>query len=144
MDVTVGAGTSVDLPFNFVREIQVTTGGYEAEFGRALSAVVNVVTPSGGNEFHGQMLGFFTGDQLRTAPKVGIYEREVASFSRYDLGMSLSGPLRRDRLWYFASYNPTFARQRESVGALPAQQDAEVHHLFAGKLTWRARTGTDV
>src|SRR5207253_8619668 len=51
MDVTVGAGTSVDLPFNFVQAIQATTGGYEAEFGRALSAVVNVVTPSGGNRF---------------------------------------------------------------------------------------------
>jgi len=144
MNVTVGNGTSVDLPFNFVREIQVATGGYEAEFGRALSGVVNVVTPSGGNEFHGQVLGFYTGDQLRTAPKVGIYERDVVRFSRYDLGISLSGPLRRNRLWYSAAYNPSFARLRESVGALSEQSDAEVHHLFAGKLTWRARPGTDV
>jgi hypothetical protein len=144
MDVTVGNGTSVDLPFNFVREIQVATGGYEAEFGRALSGVVNVVTPSGGNEFHGQVLGFFTGDELRTTPKVGTHERDVTTFSRYDLGVSLSGPIRRDRLWYSGAYNPSFARQRESVGALPDQQDVEVHHLFAGKLTWRSRSGTDV
>ena len=144
MDVTVGAGTSMDLPFNFVREIQVTTGGYEAEFGRALSGVVNVVTPSGGNEFHGQLLGFYTSDNLRTASKVGLNDRDVAGFSRYDVGVSLSGPLRRDRLWYSIAYNPTFARQRESVGALPDQRDTEVHHLFAGKLTWNARAGTDV
>ena len=49
MNVTVDVGTSMDLPFNFVREIQVATGGYEAEYGRALSGVVNVVTLSGGN-----------------------------------------------------------------------------------------------
>jgi hypothetical protein len=144
MDVTVGAGTSVDLPFNFVREIQVITGGYEAEYGRALSAVVNVVTPSGSNQFHGQVLGFYTGDRLRTAPRVGIYEADVANFSQYDVGVSLSGPLRRDRLWYSVAYNPTFARRRESTGLLPARWDGEVHHLFAGKLTWSARPGTDV
>ena len=144
MDVTVGAGTSVDLPFNFVQAIQVTTGGYEAEFGRALSAVVNVVTPSGGNQFHGQMLGFYTGDRLRTAPRVGIYEQDVTDFTHYDVGVRLSGPLRRDRLWYSVAYNPTFARRRESIGLLPARWDVEVHHLFAGKLTWSARPGTDV
>jgi len=144
MDVTVGAGTSVDLPFNFVREIQVTTGGYEAEYGRALSAVVNVVTPSGSNQFHGQVLGFYTGDRLRTAPRVGIYEQDVANFNAYDLGVSLSGPVRRDRLWYSVAYNPTFIRRRESTGLLPARWDGEVRHLFAGKLTWSARPGTDV
>lgn len=144
MDVTVGNGTSIDLPFNFVREIQVTTGGYEAEFGRALSAVVNVVTPSGGNEFHGQVLGFFTGDQLRTTPKVGIYESDVATFNRYDLGASFSGPLRRDRLWYSLAYNPTFVRKREAVGLIPSQSDFEVRHLFAAKLTWSLQPGTDL
>ncbi|HEY8256685.1 MAG TPA: TonB-dependent receptor, partial [Gemmatimonadales bacterium] len=66
MHATTGAGSSIDLPFNFVREIQVRTGGYEAEFGRALSGVVNVVTPTGGNEFRGEALGFFAGDILRT------------------------------------------------------------------------------
>src|SRR6185437_4499632 len=101
MHATVGAGSSVDLPFNFVREIQVRTGGYEAEFGRALSGVVNVVTPTGGNEFRGEALGFFTGDQLRTDPRVGVEQAEAVSFHRYDLGLSLSGPIQRDRLWYF-------------------------------------------
>ena len=40
----------IRLPYNFIREVQVTTGGYEAEFGRSQGAVVNVVTNSGGNE----------------------------------------------------------------------------------------------
>ena len=144
VDMSVFAASTIDLPFNFVREIDVKTGGYEAEFGRALSGVVNVVTPSGSNQFHGQLLGFFTGDQLRTAPKVGAYETDVAKFSRYDVGLSLSGPLRRDRLWYSVAYNPSYVKKDESIGVIPDQRDFEVHHPVAGKLTWSARPGTDI
>jgi len=144
MDVTVSSGTSVDVPFNFVQEVQVTTGGYEAEFGRALSGVINVATPSGSNEFHGQVLGFYRGDLLRTAPRLGVYEADVANFRNYDVGVSLNGPLRRDHLWFAVAYDPSFARRRESIGLLPARWDTEVHHLFAGKLTWNARAGTDI
>jgi len=139
-----GASASMDLPFNFVREIQVATGGYEAEYGRALSGVVNVVTPSGGNEFHGQAFGYFTADALRTVPRAGVGETFPVSFSQYDVGVSLSGPIRRDRLWYFAAYNPTFASQDVSLAALPTQRDERVHHLLAGKLTWSVSPETDV
>jgi hypothetical protein len=144
MNATVGAGSSVELPFNFVREIQVTTGGYEAEFGRALSGVINVVTPSGGNAFHGQVLGFFTSDGLQATPRAGLGQPTVGSFSRYDVGVSLSGPIVHDRLWYSAAYNPTFGRQEYTVAALPKQEDSQVRHLVAGKLTWRAGARTDV
>ena len=98
MNVTVAGGASMSLPFNFVRDIQVATGGYEAEYGRALSGVINVVTPSGGNEFHGQAFGYFTGDALRTKPRLGVEETTPASSTQYDMGLSLSGPLQRDRL----------------------------------------------
>ena len=144
MNVTVLTGHSIDLPFNFVREIQVATGGYEAEYGRALSGVVNVVTPSGGNEFHGQAFGFFTADELRSTPRVGLGAADPVNFNQYDIGLSLSGPIRRDRLWYFAAYNPTSANQDAVLAALPKQRDTQLHHLLAGKLTWKAGTGTDV
>lgn len=144
MHTTVDGGSSIDLPFNFVREIQVMTGGYEAEYGRSLSGLVNVVTPSGGNEFRGQALGFFTSDGLRTTPKVGLSQSETVGYRQYDLGLSLSGPIQRDRLWYFAAYNPTFTRRDASVALLTDQRDRRVHHLLAGKLTWRAGPHTDL
>ena len=143
MNVAVLNGHSFDLPFNFVREIKVATGGYEAEYGRALSGVISVVTPSGGNEFHGQALGFFSADELRTVPRVGVGEVDPVNFTQYDLGLSLSGPLQRDRLWYFVAYNPTSSRQDVVLAALPRQRGSERRHLFAGKLTWKAG-GTDV
>ena len=144
MHATVAGGSSIDLPFNFVREIQVLTGGYEAEYGRSLSGVVNVVTPSGGNEFQAQVLGFFTSDAFRTAPRVGLGQSEASGLSQYDAGLSLSGPLRRDGLWYSVAYNPTFAVQDASLAALAEQRDRRVHHLFAGKLTWKVDRRTDL
>lgn len=143
-NVTVLTGHSIDLPFNFVREIQVVTGGYQAEYGRALSGVINVVTPSGGNAFHGQALGFFSADELRSAPRVGVGAADPVNFTQYDIGLSLSGPILRDRLWYSAAYDPTSAAQDVSLAELAKQRATQTHHLLAGKLTWKARTGTDV
>jgi hypothetical protein len=144
VNVTVFAGTSITLPFNFVREIQVSTAGYEAEYGRALSGVINVVTPSGGNEFHGQALGFFTADELRTAPRVGAGAANPVNFNQYDVGLSLSGPIRRDRLWFSVAYDPTAAHQDVLLAALPKQTDTQVRHQLAGKLTWSPGGNTDV
>jgi hypothetical protein len=144
MNVTVLTGHSIDLPFNFVREIRVTTGGYGAEYGRALSGVINVVTPSGGNEFHGQAIGSFSADELRTAPRLGSAASDPVNFNQYDMGLSLSGPIRRDRLWYSVAYNPTSANQDVALASLPKQRGMQAHHLFAGKLTGRVGTGTDV
>ena len=144
IDVMVGAGTSVAVPFNFVQQIQVITGGYDAEHGRALSGVVNVVTPSGGNEFHGQLLAYYTSGALRSPPKVGIYETDVSDFGHYDLGFIVSGPIRRDRLWFSIAYDPTVERSLESIGLLDPHWDASVNHLFAGKLTWGAAPETNL
>jgi hypothetical protein len=47
-------GTTKNIPFDFVREVQVKSAGYEAEFGGATGGVINVVTRSGSNEFHGE------------------------------------------------------------------------------------------
>ena len=48
------------LSQEFIEEVQVKSSGYEAEYGRATGGVVNVVTKSGGNQFHGDAFGYFT------------------------------------------------------------------------------------
>ena len=142
MHVTVAGGSSINLPFNLVREIQVITGGYEAEHGRALSGVVNVVTPSGGNEFHSQALGFFTNDRAAHYP-TGPGSGQPGEYHRVRPGLSLSGPILRDRLWFFAAYDPTVANQDASLAALTDQRDHRPAPPVAGKLTWRAGPATD-
>jgi outer membrane receptor protein involved in Fe transport len=134
----------INVPFNFVREVQVVTGGYEAEFGRAQGAIVNVVTNSGGNDFEGEVVGFFTGNRLRAAPRWGLAQSPDERFSQYDVGISVGGPIRRDRLWFFAAYNPLVESKTVSFNGIPRQSDRRVRHLVASKLTWHPGSGTDL
>jgi carboxypeptidase family protein/TonB-dependent receptor-like protein len=137
------ANGSLNLPYNFLREVRVTTGGYEAEYGRSQGGVVSVITSSGGNEVHGQVLGFYTGDKLRAAPRWGVGQSQLNKFSQYDVGFSIGGPIRRDRFWYYAAYNPTFENSDANFPGIATQQDSHTSHLFAGKLTGRPGLKTD-
>ena len=136
--------TSADLPYNFVRELQIKTGGYEAEFGRATGGIIDVITHSGGNRVGGQVFGFFTGDGLTAEPRFALAGAKQSAFSEYDVGGSLGGPVRRDRMWYFLAYNPSFRRERveERGPALPDERTTQ--HLVAAKLTWQPDPRTDV
>ncbi len=135
---------SLIVPYNFIKQVQVVTGGYEAEFGRGQGAVINVLTNSGGNDFHGEVVAFFTGHQLRATPRFGIAEVPFERFSQYDVGLSLGGPVRRDRLWFFAAYNPLVETRDIAFGGIGSNHDRRVRHLFAGKLTWRPAPGADL
>lgn len=108
-----GFGTlSTNLPTEFIQETEVITGGYNAEFGRALGAIVNVVTKSGSNEFHGSVFGHLQTSGL-TAGAKGI-QREGSAIdtatnqdSRYDFGAELGGPIIKDKLWFHVGFTPT-------------------------------------
>jgi hypothetical protein len=138
------ASTSVNLPYNFVQEIQVKSGGYEAEYGRAQGGIVNVITRSGGNTFDGQGYAFLTNDELTSRARLGLSDVALGEFSQYDVGASLGGPIARDRLWFYGAYNPTFDRRDASVPGSGVLRDHQTTHLFAGKLTWQATKATNV
>ncbi|NIM20215.1 MAG: hypothetical protein GTO51_08290 [Candidatus Latescibacteria bacterium] len=61
---TVMGRESTSLPYNFVKEVQVRSGGYQAEYRGSLGGVVDVITHSGSNDIRGQVFGFFLNDQL--------------------------------------------------------------------------------
>ena len=63
---SLGTGT----PFDFVQEVQVKTGGYEAEFGQSMGGVVNVVTKSGTNNLRGSLFGYFQPAELEAGYKI--------------------------------------------------------------------------
>src|SRR4029077_486532 len=50
--------------FDFIQEVQVKTGGFEAEYGQALGGVINVLTKSGGDKYHGSFYGYFAPRQF--------------------------------------------------------------------------------
>jgi hypothetical protein len=117
--------SSVPMRAEFMEEVQVKSAGYMAEYGGAVGGVINAVTRSGGNEFHGGVLidienNGWNGSarpQLERSPCTrcettdGRWESvtwDKDDQMRYDPGFFLGGPILRDRLWFFAFYQPGF------------------------------------
>jgi outer membrane receptor protein involved in Fe transport len=95
-----------ELNFEFIQAIDVKTGGYEAEFGRATGGIINVITKSGGNDFHGDAFGYYDSDSLQaSADSVVSTGGTVAGFTREDYGLDVGGRIVRDKLWFFAAYD---------------------------------------
>jgi hypothetical protein len=120
-------GRESAIPFEFVREIQVKVGGYEAEYGGATGGVINVITKSGSNDFHGEGGLLFTGAQLNASPR-GFWQRLAANPSQAEFFrqredeyrtffpvFELGGPLLKDRLHFFTSYAPEMTRFERTV-----------------------------
>lgn len=140
----------------FVQEVEVKTGGYEAEYGRALGGVVNVITKSGGNEFHGDAFAYYDSTGI-AAEKVfqegdsAIAEMRIADGSRLDYGAALGGYILKDRLWFFAAFNRVELQgdlSRVESSALVSREDRfpfdGAEDLYSGKLTWNLRSSTTV
>jgi hypothetical protein len=97
------------LSQEFIEEVQVKAGGYEAEYGRAMGGIVNVVTKSGGNEFHGDAFGYFNSKGLTAEPKADAvtdeYYIDDSQRNVQDFGVDLGGFMMKDRVWFFGAYN---------------------------------------
>jgi hypothetical protein len=95
-----------ELNFEFIQEIDIKTGGYEAEYGRATGGIINVITKSGGNDFSGDVFGYYDADSLQANTKPVVSTNgTVKSFTRKDYGADLGGAILRDKLWFFAAYD---------------------------------------
>jgi hypothetical protein len=146
VEVTVpltGIG-STKLPYNFIKEIEVKTGGYGVENRAALGGLINVVTYSGTNKFHGSVFGFYTGNQLTQNQKLGLISVTEGNFSNYDFGFGLGGPIIFDRLWFYAAYNPTFNRRDVDLPGFGTYVDKTLTNSLASKLTWKASDNLNI
>jgi Carboxypeptidase regulatory-like domain/TonB dependent receptor len=102
-DVVGGAVQNISQ--DAVQEFQVATNRFDARLGRSGSAVVNVVTKSGTNEFHGSASAFFRDARLQGLP--ATFDRGASSgppFDRQQYSFTLGGPVRRDKAWFFGSF----------------------------------------
>jgi len=95
-----------ELNFEFIREVDVKTGGYEAEYGRSTGGIINVITKSGGNDFTGDVFGYYDKDSLQAnAKEVVSTAGTPKGFTRDDYGADLGGFILRDKLWFFGAYD---------------------------------------
>jgi outer membrane receptor protein involved in Fe transport len=142
-------GTSgTNLTMNFVQEVQVMTGGYNAEYGRSTGGVFNVVTKSGGNAIHGDLFTYYRNKSWSPDNIVRRRNKETTTFfngdNNADFGGSIGGPLVKDKLWFFAAADPTRRTtfiggfvDAEGVTAPSAGQQFDTDsNIYAAKLTW--------
>src|SRR5437899_7007156 len=103
-----------------VQEFQLIIGNYMPEFGRATGGVINIVTRGGTNEVHGNVFGFLrhSSIQARNAFSFNVDSTTGAlipvkqPFTRVQGGATLGGPIKKDKTFYFFSYEIT--RRQES------------------------------
>jgi hypothetical protein len=136
-----GTGLSVE----FVEEVKVEAGGYMPEYGRATGGIVNAVTKTGSNEFHGGVWGFYTPGQLQGQIKIPKREGQTIVTERNlnwlgDTGFDIGGRLIKDKLWFYGGvsvsrtvYNVTTSWNRlvvDPITGLPQYADPKT-----GKIT---------
>jgi len=109
-DIVVGA-VRATFSQEAVREFQVLTNSYSAEFGKASGGVVNIVTKSGTNTFAGNVFGFFRDESLNAknhfeqfSPAGAALDRSKAPYSQKQFGGTVGGPIVKDRTFFFASF----------------------------------------
>jgi outer membrane receptor for ferrienterochelin and colicin len=116
-----GQRAAIDIPLDAVKEFQVVATGATAEFGRTAGGVVNVVTKSGTNEFHGSLFHFQRLEALTANTSDG---KPLKDFHREQFGGNAGGPLKRDKAFFFVAYeqifeNLTRANLSEQIGETP-------------------------
>jgi hypothetical protein len=112
------------VAFEFVDEVQVKASGYQAEYGGSLGGVIHVITRQGGNAFHGDVIGYYSGSRLngkeRDTLRLNLYDINVAEYVNYqdlygkdkvdrvEAGFDLGGYFIKDRLWFYGSFLPVY------------------------------------
>ena len=123
-------GSAMGFSQEVVQEFQVATVNFDLTTGLTNGAAINVTTRSGGNELHGTALYFFRDHTLAAYPALN---REPANpdpfFQRRQFGFALGGPIRRDRFFFFGTYERNEQRGVAATTLLvPEFRALESHH----------------
>ena len=109
-------GTGINT--SFIKEVQVKTGGFEPQYGQSIGGIVNIITQSGGNEYHGSIYGFARPSAFeatrRQADDTRVNKQgDLLHEENYDVGADVGGyvPGLKNRLFFFGSFNPTVRRE---------------------------------
>lgn len=150
----VTATTGQDVVLDFVEEVQVKSGFVGADYGGALGGIVNVVTKSGSNDFRGLINFQYSGSSLTGAPRerlrVNPTNSRVAEYVQdpedpvlqTDFGGTVGGPIKRDRLWFFAGFMPQWINTDRDVNFTDGKSGSYTNEVrrnfFTTKISARA------
>lgn len=150
-------GTGINT--SFIKEVQVKTAGFEPQYGQSQGGIINIITQSGSNEYHGALYGYAQPRFFEAGRRQPDEPDRVNKFGKilneegYDVGADLGGyvPGARNNLFFYGSFNPTvnrdIVRGAEANVADPTDSGlrtlrGERFHLrtrsynYAGKVDW--------
>ena len=137
-------GGGANLPFEFVQEVQIKTGAFGADQGLATGGVFNVITKSGGNEFHGDVFAFGLPKgfvrSTKNFPFTGIAPN---GYSELDAGADIGGPIIKNRLTFFAAFNPQYRKNQYLTQTFRQNVEGKIKTPFySGKISWVVNNST--
>jgi carboxypeptidase family protein len=152
-------GTGINL--TFIQEVQVKTGAFEPKYGNANGGIVQIVTKSGGNAYHGALAAFFAPDAFSSGQRYAddYFQRvnvrgHIASEPQYDasaeVGGYIPGAQLKDRLFFFGAYNPALNKVYwlpPSVAGLyshGAFTNKTTINSYAAKVTFKLNEGNSI
>jgi hypothetical protein len=145
--------TGINL--SFVKEVEVKTAGYEPQYGKSTGGLVQIVTKSGTNEYHGAASAFYAPQQFEVThlnpDASGRLNQQGVAYHQagWDFAGEFGGPVPgrlKDKLFFFGSFNPSWNRYYDTFAPLhgvtgfPQLANAVIPQLsydYAGKLTWK-------
>jgi len=143
-------GTGINL--TFIKEVQVKTGSIQSQYGGATGGVVQIVTKSGGNQYHGALAGYGQPYDFE-AQRLNVDDYNLANpfgkvihDANFDASGEIGGPVPvagKDKLFFFGSFDPSWVQIKgispplEGNFALGDQQNREISYNYAAKLTFK-------
>ncbi|MBL8178889.1 MAG: TonB-dependent receptor, partial [Bryobacterales bacterium] len=120
---------SVFPPPDALEEFSIQTNSYSAEYGRNAGALMNAVTRSGTNQFHGSLFEFLRNEKLNAR---NFFANSIPPFKRNQFGGTIGGPVRRDKTFFFFSYQGTTDRSAPGTPTANVLTSAERQGDFTG------------
>lgn len=128
-DTNAGASREV-LGQEAVQEFQVNRNSYNAEYGGAYGGVVNIVSKSGSNDWHGSMFGYFRDNIFDARNAFDFNPKGISPFNRQQYGASIGGPIRKDKTFLFTAFEGLNQKQTAFVNLL---NDPNLFNLTEGQ-----------
>jgi len=118
----MNGGTSIVPDLDSIAEFRILTNNFAAEYGNYSGGIVNVVTKSGSNQFHGAAFDFLRNTALDAR---NFFSPERSSYRQNQFGGVLGGPIRTNRVFFFGDYQGTRQSQGVDTGLFPVPSLAD-------------------
>ena len=122
----MGAGLIPDA--DSVQEFRLITNSFSAEYGKFTGSVMNTVTKSGTNSFHGTLFEFYRNQKLDA---INYFDSTKAELKRHQYGGVLGGPIWKDRLFTFTDFQQTRQVAGVSTGVVQVLSNDERNGIFS-------------